>query len=560
MPVVSVVARAAALAACVALAAPAQAQPPTPVPASPVRPAATSGSGAVKRLTVDEAVALALEQNLSLRVQRISPELQQANVDQASTAWTPSLTGFISYNNTDTPPDSFLSGSSDTLKTDLFQGQAGVQQLTPWGATWFAGWNARRSTSNSIYNTFNPTLRSNLSLQYVQPLLRDRTVDSSRQQLIVSKRNRDISDIDLRGSVVSTVRNVKNAYWNLKAAIANLDVQKQSLELARQTLKDNRTRVEVGTMAPIDIVEAESEVARNEENVIVAESNIRLAEDQLRALVFDPAAPDFWSVVIDPIDPPQTQQQAIDVDAAIRNALERRTDLRSAKASLDNVESNLKFYKNQTLPQVNLEVDYGTTGVGGTQFVREPGFPPGPIIAEVSRGFWTVQQDVWASNYPTWTLGVNVTYPLGKTAAHASYTRSQLELNQGRLQIMNLELQIGTQVRDVGRQVNTNSQRVRATGAARALAERRLEAEQKKFNVGTSTSFLVFQAQRDLATARVNELQALLDYNKSLVDFEAVQEAALGGGGITISGGGSFLATTAGTQTATAATQGTAQR
>ena len=111
-------------------------------------------------------------------------------------------------------------------------------------------------------------------------------------------------------------------------------------------------------------------------------------------------------------------------------------------------------------------------------------------------------------------------------------------------------------MRDVGRQVNTNSQRVRATGAARALAERRLEAEQKKFGVGTSTSFLVFQAQRDLATARVNELQALLDYNKSLVDFEAIQEAALGGGGISISGGGSFVATTGGAQTVTAATQG----
>jgi outer membrane protein TolC len=555
MSVVPALARAGALAACVAFAFPAEAQSPA---ASPTLPAqVTPGSSrAVKRLTVDEAVALALEQNLALRVERINPEIQQANVDQARTAWTPSLTGFMNYNNADTPPDSFLSGSSDTLKTDLLRGQAGVEQLTPWGATWFAGWEARRSTSNSVFTNFDPRLGSNLSLQYVQPLLRNRTVDSSRQQLMVSKRNRQISDIDLRGSVVSTIRSVKSAYWDLKAAIANLDVQRQSLELARQTLKDNRTRVEVGTMAPIDIVEAEAEVARNEENVIVAESTIKLAEDRLRALILDPAAPDFWSVVLDPIDPPQTQQPPIDVDAAVRNALEKRTDLRSAKTSLANVESSLTFYKNQTLPQVNLEVDYGTTGVGGTQFQREPGFPPGPVIGEVTRGFWTVQGDVWTSDYPTWTVGVNVTYPLGKSAAHTSYTRSQLELNQGKLQVLNLELQIGTQVRDIGRQVNTNSQRVRATGAARSLAERRLEAEQKKFNVGTSTSFLVFQAQRDLATARVNELSALLDYNKSLVDFEAVQEAAIGGGGVTISGGGSFVATTAGVQTATAATQG----
>ena len=550
MSVVRAVARAATLAACLAAAAPGQAQTPPPPQAGPA-----ARNGPVKQLTVDEAVRLALEQNLSLRVQRINPEIQQSNVDQAFTAWTPSLTGYLNYNNTDTPPDSFLSGSEETLKTDQLDGQAGVQQLTPWGATWFAGWEARRGTSNSFYNTFNPTLRSNLSLQYVQPLLRNRTIDASRQQLIVSRRNRDISDIDLRGTVVATVRSVKNAYWNLKAAIANLEVQRQSLELANQTLKDNRTRVEVGTMAPIDIVEAESEVARNEENVIVAEAAIRQAEDQLRALVFDPAATDFWSLVLDPIDPPKTEQQPIDVEAAVRSALDKRTDLQSAKASLANVESSLKYYRNQTLPQVNAEIDYGTTAVGGVQNIREPGFPPGPILDTVTRSFWSVQNDIFSSAYPTWTLAVNVTYPLGRTSAHTSYNRSQLELNQGKLQILNLELQVGTQVRDIGRQVNTNAQRVRATGAARALAERRLEAEQKKFGVGTSTSFLVFQAQRDLSTARVNELSALLDYNKSLVDFEAVQETAISGGGITLSGGGSFVATTAGTQTATAASQ-----
>ncbi len=551
MSVVRAVARAATLAACLAAAAPGQAQTPPPPQAGPA-----ARNGPVKQLTVDEAVRLALEQNLSLRVQRINPEIQQSNVDQAFTAWTPSLTGYLNYNNTDTPPDSFLSGSEETLKTDQLDGQAGVQQLTPWGATWFAGWEARRGTSNSFYNTFNPTLRSNLSLQYVQPLLRNRTIDASRQQLIVSRRNRDISDIDLRGTVVATVRSVKNAYWNLKAAIANLEVQRQSLELANQTLKDNRTRVEVGTMAPIDIVEAESEVARNEENVIVAEAAIRQAEDQLRALVFDPAATDFWSLVLDPIDPPKTEQQPIDVEAAVRSALDKRTDLQSAKASLANVESSLKYYRNQTLPQVNAEIDYGTTAVGGVQNIREPGFPPGPILDTVTRSFWSVQNDIFSSAYPTWTLAVNVTYPLGRTSAHTSYNRSQLELNQGKLQILNLELQVGTQVRDIGRQVNTNAQRVRATGAARALAERRLEAEQKKFGVGTSTSFLVFQAQRDLSTARVNELSALLDYNKSLVDFEAVQETAISGGGITLAGGGSFVATTAGTQAATAASQG----
>lgn len=527
--VLSTFARAAVAVLCGVAASPiATAQPAAPTP--PPAPA-----GPVRQITVDEAVRLALEQNLSLRVQRLNPEIQDQNVLQAHTAWRPTLTGNFTYNNTETPPDSFLSGSTATLQSSFTSGSGGVQQLLPWGANYSVTWDARRSTTNSVFSSFNPTVRSNLNASFTQPLLRNRSVDASRQQLIVSKRNRQISDEDLRGTVVSTVRNVKNAYWDLKAAVANLDVQRQSLDLAQQTLRDNRTRVQVGTMAPIDIVEAEAEVARNEENVIVAEAAIKSAEDQLRTLILDPGTPQFWTMRLDPIDPPQMETTPIDVDAAVGNALSKRVDLQRAKLSLQNVETNLSYYRNQTLPQVNLQVNYGATGLGGTQFEREPGFPPGDVIREVNRSFGSVIGDVLGSNYPTWQLGVAVSYPLGPSAAQVNYARSQIELKQGRLQLQNLELSVGTQVRDLARQVTTNAQRVEATRATRVLAERRLDAEQKKFGVGTSTSFLVFQAQRDLATARVNELRAVLDYNKSLVNFEAVQEASVGGGGVTLS-------------------------
>ena len=365
--------------------------------------------------------------------------------------------------------------------------------------------------------------------------------------MIVSRKNREISDVQLRGVVVGTIRNVKTAYWDLKYAIANLEVQRQSLELARQTMKDNRTRVEVGTMAPIDIVEAEAEVARNEENVIVAEGQIRQVEDRLRALVFDPAGPDFWRLVLDPVDSPVMQATPIDIDAAVQTALAKRTDLQSARKQLENVDSSLRFYRNQTLPQFDFRFDLNTTGLGGTQLIRDPPFPPGPIVDEFTRGFWPTVGDVYGFDFPAWTLALNVSYPLGKGVAKAAYARTQLEREQGLLQIKDTELQVGTQVRDTARQANTNMKRVGATRAARVLAERRLEAEQKKFGVGMSTSFLVFQAQRDLSTARVNELQAILDYNKALVDFEAVQETSITGGTVQLSGGGSFQSTTQGT-------------
>ena len=354
------------------------------------------------------------------------------------------------------------------------------------------------------------------------------------------------------------MRNVKNAYWDLKAAIANLDVQRQSLDLARQTLKDNQVRVAVGTMAPIDVVEAAAEVARNEETTIVAESTIRQAEDRLRTLVFDPAAPDFWSMVLEPTDAPQMPGTVIDIDAALRNALAQRTDLVSARKSLDNAEDQVTFYKNQVMPQVNLQIDYGTTGLGGSQLIRDQGFP-GAIIGEATRPIGNVIGDVFRSTYPTWTAGLVLSFPLGRSTAEASYARSRLQQNQGELQIKTLGVQVGLQIRDAGRQVNANAKRIDVTRAARTFSEQRLDGEQKKFAVGSSTSFLVFQAQRDFVTARVNELQAILDYNKSLVDFEALQEAPLAGGGLVISGGGSFLATAEGETIATTVTQGQAR-
>ena len=309
-------------------------------------------------------------------------------------------------------------------------------------------------------------------------------------------------------------------------------------------------------MAPIDIVEAEAEVARNEETVIVAESAIKQAEDVLRALIFDPQQPDFWQVTIEPVfDMSAFTPEPVDAEAAVKTALEKRTDLRSARMQLENTNLNMKYYRNQTLPQVNLEGSLFGAGVGGDELIREPGFPPGPVIGTATKHFGEVVGDSFAFNYPTWAIGVNVAYPLGTSAAEASLTRAKLQYQQGLLQIASLETQIATQVRVASRQVNTNIKRIDATRAARVLSERRLEAEQKKFGVGMSTSFLVFQAQRDLTTARNNELQALLDYAKSRADYEALQETSLSGAGITIGGGGGVLATSTGSQLGSAATR-----
>ncbi|MEI6667434.1 MAG: TolC family protein [Acidobacteriota bacterium] len=509
------------------LSVPALAQAPAAQQAAPPR---AQPAGTAQPLSLDEAVRLALENNLSVRVERINPQLQDLSIEQAKAVWTPNLTSTIRDGRTASPVTSFLSGASGTLDRDSFSANVGANQLLPWGANYAVLWDATRGKSNSVYDSPNPSIGSNLSFNFTQPLVRNREIDSARQQLKVTKMNREISDVSLRQTILATIRNVKYAYWNLKATAAALTVAQQSLDLAKESLRNNRSRVEIGTMAPIDIVEAEAEVARRDEAAIVAESSVRRAEDGLRTLVLDPKSATFWAAKFELTDQPTFAPKAVDVDAAVTAALEKRTDLRSARKSLEVTESNIGFQRNQILPDVNAQVAYGLTGSGGTQLTfGSGGFPP-PVIGQIKEGFGTVLSRLFSNDYHNWSLTVNVSYPIGTSTAEATLARTKLQLTQSRVQVQNLELQVATSVRDVARQVETNQKRVVSTQATERLMARRLEAEQKKYAAGMSTTFLVFQAQRDLADARYSALAALLDYNKSLVDLEIVQEAPTSGG------------------------------
>lgn len=497
----------------------------TPNPQAPA-----AAPQAATRLTVEEAVRLALEHNLGVQVARVNPRVEDLSIAQARANWSPTLTSTFANSSTDTPTNSFLSGGQGPkISDDRFASNVGVAQILPWGGSYSVGWDSARSTTTNLFSNFSPQLRSSLALSYSQPLLRNFNIDSIRQQLQLSRKNREISEIDLRQTIVGTTRAVRNAYWDLAFAIGSLEVQRQSLELARESLRNNRSRVEIGTMAPIDIVEAEAEVAQREEAVILAEAQIQRAEDNLRALIYDPAMPDFWNIRIEPAEIPPFQPISVDVDGAIRAALDRRTDLQQTRKTIEANDVSIRFFRNQTLPDVTASFDYGLTGLGGTQFVRGEGFP-GPIIGETQRSFGAVLSDLFANDFPSWTFTMNISYPIGTSTSEASLARARLQNSQSLVQLRNQQLQVTTQVRDAARQVQTNHKRVEATRASRQLAERRLEAEEKKFQAGMSTSFFVFQAQRDLSQARANELRAITDYNRSIVDYETVQEAPLGGG------------------------------
>jgi outer membrane protein TolC len=350
---------------------------------------------------------------------------------------------------------------------------------------------------------------------------------------LTSRNNQVIADIQLREQITLTSQAVRFAYYDLIGSIEGLNVARLSLDLSRQLLKDNQTRVEVGTLAPIDIIEAEAEVASNEEAVIQSEARISTAQDRLRALVLNPTQADFWSVRLEPADAPTLTPISIDVEAAVQNALANRTDLARLRKQLDNVDVNLRFNENARLPALDLVATYNLIGLAGTQLVFDPesqAFPP-PILSQTQRSFSDALADVFGNNFRTWSLQFQFSYPIGRSVAEAAVASSRLQRQQGANDLRNLEMQVATAVRDAARQVATNLKRVEATQKAREFAQRRLEAEQKRMTVGLSSTFAQAQAQRDLARQRQNELNAIIDYNRSIVTFEAIQVAPAGGGG-----------------------------
>ena len=503
-------------------------------PAASVTAAATAAQfqGPVRRLSIDEAVALALEQNSDLQVDRIDPQIQDHSISIAKSGWTPIFFSQVTTRSQTNPPQDVFGGNQTAITNENLSSVAGVQHALPFGgASYQANLNSGRLTSNNIFSSFNPQLSSSVAFSYTQPLLRNFTIDSTRQTVLVTQKNREISDVQLQQSIAITTRNVKNAYWDLVFAISNLEVQRQSLELAQRSFRDNRARVEIGTMAPLDIVQAEAEVAQREEGVILAEASISRAEDRLRALVANPVdQPEFWNMRLEPSDPPSYQPVTVNLEAAVRNALAVRTDLVTTRKQIEANDISIRFFRNQSLPDVNAVVNYSAIGLAGTQFEFGEGFPP-PVRNQTQRGFGTALGDAFKSDFPTWSLQLQVNYPIGASTAETNLARTRLQNSQARKQLQSEELQVTTQIRDLARNVQTNSKRIDATRASRALAEKRLEAEEKKFQAGMTSSFLVIQAQRDLSLARNNELQATIDYLKSVVDYETSQQAPLSGGG-----------------------------
>ena len=505
-------------------------------------PTGRQAPGGTRELTLEDAVNLGLEKNLDIQVSRLEPQSVDLTTAGIRNSFRPVLSSTFGQREQVQPPSSQLNGGA-SVTNDTTTYNFGVNQAVPWGGgSYVVGFTNNRLATNNLFANFNPSYNATITASYTQPIIRGFRIDNTRQQLAVSLINRDISEESVKATVVQTVANVRNAYWDLVFARSAVDVARRALALADRLVEDNQARVEVGTLAPLDIVQAQAEAATRRQTLAAAEATASTADLALKRFLVNGTEDPLWRQELVPVDIPSVQPPPTDVEGAIRRAITERTDVATSRKNLESNDVNMRFFKNQSLPALDLNATYGAQGLGGTSYIRQGSGLGSTVIGTIPGGYSDALALIRDRSFPTWNLSVTLSYPLMGNQAEAQYARARVQRQQAQTRLRALEVQIAAEVANAAFTVQANLRRVEAASAARELAQKRLEAEQSRFEVGLTTNFFVVQAQRDLRDAENTELRALADYRKSLVNYERAQQAPAGGGG-----GGGTAATTGNT-------------
>lgn len=482
----------------------------------------------ILKISLMDAIETALKENLDIKIESFNTTITENQIKEAKGFF--DLQGFFyaSYNKDISKPYSIIStGILDIDTANIVRG--GIAQNIPTGGNYRIQFQNMRSGSNTPFVLYNPRYTPVLTLQVTQSLLKGRGTEISKRNIYIAQNNNKISRHQFALRVMEILSNVHQLYFNLIFTIEDLKVKQGSLKLAQDQLEITQTKVEVGTLAPIEIAQAEAAVARREAEIISAESAVKAAQDQLLKAISSKTDYDSWKITIEPTDKLTFETKAYDLDNCLEIAMKNRPELAQAELNVNNKQLNVNFTKNQKLPQVDLTGSLSLDGLDGDKPIVEGNIFTGEreVIGVIPGGLGGALEELFSLNYRDWTIGVNVTIPIQNKQFEGAYARSKIELEQEKNRYKNTMQTIILQVKDAVRAIETNKKMVNATKKARELAEKQLEAEQKKFAVGTSTNFQVLQMQEDLAAALTDEKRAVIDYNVSLFNLKRISGTLL---------------------------------
>lgn len=425
-----------------------------------------------------------------------------------------------------------LTGNVPFSQTNTGLGNFSYNQGFATGTTLSVGFNNNRQTTNSLFSIYNPTLSSSVRMTISQPLLQGFGIQLNRRNIIIAKNNREVADIAFRQQVMSTVSQIQQIYWDLVNAYEDLQVKQRSLALAQQLLSDTQKQVQIGTMAPIEIVSAQSQVATTEQDLIVSQTNLQLQQLYMKNAISknlnDQTLASADVIPTDTMSMP-SQEPVQPIQDLINDALQHRPEISSSRIDLINRQISNKAIKNALLPIVDAYAFTGTSNLAGAPNSLNPSLTPFPTT-----GYGNVFTGLFGGDYPDYGVGLSISIPIRNRAAQADQVRSELEYSQAQVRLQQLQNQIRIQVRNAAFEVQQNRGRVQAAQSAQALAEQTLDAEQKKYLLGASTNYNVMQAQRDLAQAESNLVNARAAYEKSRVDLDTATGMTLNNLGIQI--------------------------
>lgn len=472
-------------------------------------------------LTLEEAIDIALENNLDIQSIRLQPRIQDYNVRQARAAFNPSVSATLSHNNQTNQSTSQLDGGQ-RITQERNTLNMSFNQPSPWmGGAVTANFNNSRTATDNIFATRDPSYSSSFSLNYSQPLLAGRRIDNQRNQLRTSEVQREITDIQVQAQVDQITQQVRSGYWSLRSQIEQIEIQRRNLEQAQQLLENNKLRVEQGTMVEMDLAQAEAQVASAEQSLLNAEIQWRTQEMSFKRLLAGGPDDPIFMRTVNPVDLPQIEEVDVDIEAAIAQGLRFRPDIMQQTRQRQISEMDLEVTEDNARPNLSLSASYSLSGVGGNLFERE-GLGGEPVLVAPG-GYSDAISSIANFDTPTFNVSLNFSYPIGTRAQELALERSRLQLRQNEMALESQELQVTTEVTNAGMAVRNAWLQVQAATRSREAAERSAEAELIRFNVGASTNFQVVNAQDNLTQQRLSELQAIINYINSIASFEQAQ-------------------------------------
>jgi outer membrane protein len=506
--------------------------------------------------TLREAVMMALENNRDIEIERLNVQASEFDLKAARGVYDPSLTSSIYYDRQTLPVASILAGGENgRLRTTEFTGTTTLAQRLPWqGSQVSVNFDQSRGTSQNLFNALNPLYTSGLAVEFTQPLFRNRKIDEARRQIRITSRRLDLSDSQFRQRAIEIIAGVERAYWDLVFARRDAEIKRESVELARTQLEHNERLVKQGTLAPADVVSARVEIDRRTDEAEAAVEAIQRAENALKALMLPAGDAEQWNAELITAEHPQIKDEAtLPIEDALKLAFNNRPEMQQFRLRNELNEIDVEYYRNQKKPQIDLIASYGTFGLAGRErsslnpivasnqllfdrvdhLSRFAGLPPLPPVSfgatpeKLIGGYGQSLGNMFRNEFRAFRIGVSINLSLRNRTAKAQLGRSLVEGRQLDAERQRAEQKIEVEVRNALQAVETARRRVEAARSSRVNAELQYQSEQRKFDAGQSTNFLILDRQNALSSARGRELKALTDYTKAMAELQRALSTTL---------------------------------